>query len=173
MRFNVASGRGVVGVTSTGLRALTWDTPTGPFWHHNPSHLHCMTVVLCILLLAWQGTQLNCFTALPKLFSRDLQVYQCIRTNLSRSPSGFAKLTVCTLVHVPLTYGSFSYTPFWVTGMYGIWSVCYVAVLVTLWNFIAAEHGRYMDWWKTEVSNAEYLVHLVCMRALWWMARDV
>ena len=35
-----------------------------------------------------------------------------------------------------------------------------------LWNFTAAEHGRYGSMEDCGVSNAEYLVHLVCMNGL-------
>ena len=47
-------------------------------------------------------------------------------------------------------------------GMYGIWSVWYKlrCEISLLLNMVG------IDQWKTGVSNAEYLVHLVCMNRL-------
>ena len=47
-------------------------------------------------------------------------------------------------------------------GMYGIWSVWYKlrCEISLLLNMVG------MDQWKSGVSNAEYLVHLVCMNRL-------
>ena len=55
-------------------------------------------------------------------------------------------------------------------GMCGTYMVCmvrsYVGVYVMLWNFIAAQHGRYGSMEDCGVSNPEYLVHLVHMNRL-------
>ena len=53
--------------------------------HKTTSRWYCMAVVLrprllTFACLAWHPA--NCFTALPKVFSGDLPVCQCIRTHL-------------------------------------------------------------------------------------------
>ena len=74
--------------------------------HKTTSRRYCMAVVLRPRLLTFACLArhpTNCSTALPKVFSSDLLVCQCIRTYVGvkagRSPCGLHKLWP-TLVHV-------------------------------------------------------------------------
>ena len=71
-------------------RDLAWDTRRARLKrlrHLYPFALAWFAWLLCFdfdcwLLRPWQGMhQAKCSTALPKVFSRGLHVYQCIRTN--------------------------------------------------------------------------------------------
>jgi len=83
----------------------------------------CITVVLWPRLLTFVSLArhtASCSTALPKVFSRHLQVYQCIRTHKSQHEYMWVANLWTTPVHVHITNSccSHSASPFLATGLF-------------------------------------------------------